>query len=65
MTALTDAVKDEIQIAYRTWLAARDFKPRRGQRQMIAAIARSLSANWADSGKRARFVALLAERQAQ
>ena len=45
MTALTDAVKDEIQIAYRTWLAARDFKPRRGQRQMIAAIARSLSAD--------------------
>ena len=34
MTALTDAVKDEIQTAYRTWLAARDFKPRRGQRQM-------------------------------
>ena len=45
MTALTDAVKDEIQIAYRTWLAARDFKPRRGQRQMIAQIARSLSAD--------------------
>ena len=45
MTALTDAVKDEIQIAYRTWLAARDFKPRRGQRQMIAEIARSLSAD--------------------
>ena len=45
MIALTDAVKDEIQIAYRTWLAARDFKPRRGQRQMIAQIARSLSAD--------------------
>ena len=45
MTALTDAVKDEIQTAYRTWLAARDFKPRRGQRQMIAQIARSLSAD--------------------
>lgn len=45
MTALTDVVKDEIQTAYRTWLAARDFKPRRGQRQMIAQIARSLSAD--------------------
>lgn len=45
MTALTDAVKDEIQTAYRTWLSARDFKPRRGQRQMIAQIARSLSAD--------------------
>ena len=28
-------------------------------------LARSMSANWADSGKRARFVAPLAERQAQ
>ena len=28
-------------------------------------LARSMSANWTDSGKRARFVALLAERQAQ
>ena len=45
MTALTDVIKDEIQTAYRTWLAARDFKPRRGQRQMIAQIARSLSAD--------------------
>ena len=38
MTALTDAVKDQIQTAYRTWLAARDFKPRSGQRQMIAKL---------------------------
>ena len=28
-------------------------------------LARSMSVNWADSGKRARFVALLAQRQAQ
>ena len=28
-------------------------------------LARSMSANWTDSGKRARFVALLAQRQAQ
>ena len=28
-------------------------------------LARSMSVNWADSGKRARFVALLTQRQAQ
>ena len=28
-------------------------------------LARAMSVNWADSGKRARFAALLAERQAQ
>ena len=28
-------------------------------------LARSMSVNWADSGKRARFVGLLAQRQAQ
>jgi ATP-dependent DNA helicase DinG len=39
---LTDAVKDEIQHAYRTWLEARGFRPRRGQREMIAAVARAL-----------------------
>ena len=41
---LTDELKDEIQHAYRRWLAGRGFKPRRGQRQMIADIARSLTA---------------------
>ncbi|MCY4011897.1 MAG: DEAD/DEAH box helicase family protein, partial [Gammaproteobacteria bacterium] len=41
---LTDEVKAEIQEAYRNWLAARGFKPRRGQREMIAEIARALSA---------------------
>ena len=41
---LTDDVKSEIQGAYRNWLAARGFKPRRGQRQMIAEIARALTA---------------------
>lgn len=40
---LTDALKEEIQAAYRAWLAGRGFKPRRGQRQMIAAIARDLT----------------------
>ena len=41
---LTDEVKAEIQGAYRNWLAGRGFRPRRGQRQMIAEIARALSA---------------------
>lgn len=40
---LTDTVKGEIQEAYRAWLGARDFKPRRGQREMIAQIARTLT----------------------
>lgn len=40
---LTDELKAEIQLAYRTWLASRGFKPRRGQRQMIADIARALT----------------------
>ena len=40
---LTSAVKAEIQDAYRAWLAGRGFKPRWGQRQMIADIARTLT----------------------
>ena len=40
---LDDERKQEIQDAYRAWLAARGFKPRRGQRQMIAAVARALA----------------------
>ena len=40
---LTDKLKEEIQGAYRAWLAARDFRARRGQREMIAAIARTLT----------------------
>jgi ATP-dependent DNA helicase DinG len=42
-SALTHKVKDTIQTAYRTWLESRDFKPRRGQREMIAQIARTLA----------------------
>jgi ATP-dependent DNA helicase DinG len=42
-SALDSALKERIQSAYRTWLAARDFKPRRGQREMIATIARVLT----------------------
>ncbi len=42
---LTDAIKGEIQQAYRSWLGARDFKPRRGQREMIAQIARTLTSD--------------------
>ena len=41
--ALDDALKERIQVAYRTWLGAREFKPRRGQREMIATIARTLT----------------------
>ncbi len=40
---LSEAVKAEIQTAYRAWLGARDFRPRRGQREMIARIARTLT----------------------
>lgn len=39
---LTDSIKKNIQGAYTAWLEARDFKPRRGQREMIATIARVL-----------------------
>lgn len=42
---LSDAIKAEIQDAYRAWLGARDFKPRRGQREMIAQIARTLTSD--------------------
>ena len=41
---LTDALKDAIQTAYRAWLGKREFRPRRGQREMIATIARALTA---------------------
>ena len=39
--ALTAERKDQIQAAYRSWLEARGFRPRRGQREMIAQVARS------------------------
>ena len=40
MDVLTDKLKSRIQTAYRDWLNSRGFKARRGQREMIAAIAR-------------------------
>ena len=40
-TVLDQELKDEIQEAYRAWLQARNFRARRGQREMIAAIART------------------------
>jgi ATP-dependent DNA helicase DinG len=43
MSALSQNIKDEIQEAYRSWLTARGFRARRGQREMIAAIARTLT----------------------
>lgn len=41
---LTDDLKEAIQSAYRRWLDARGFNPRRGQREMIAHVARALTA---------------------
>ncbi|MYE50880.1 MAG: ATP-dependent DNA helicase DinG [Gammaproteobacteria bacterium] len=41
MSALTDDLKSRIQEAYRAWLEARGFRARRGQREMIAHIART------------------------
>ena len=42
-SGLNDSLRATIQDAYRAWLAARDFTPRRGQRLMIAEIARTLA----------------------
>ncbi|MCB1683218.1 MAG: ATP-dependent DNA helicase DinG [Pseudomonadales bacterium] len=42
-TILGPTLKEDIQVAYRSWLGARGFRPRRGQREMIAAIARTLT----------------------
>ena len=42
-TVLTDELKASIQRAYSTWLGSRGFRARRGQRQMIADIARGLT----------------------
>jgi ATP-dependent DNA helicase DinG len=50
---LDDDLKQSIQDAYRTWLGARNFAPRRGQREMIATIARVLTrADIAEDGPR-------------
>jgi ATP-dependent DNA helicase DinG len=40
---LNEVLKNEIQRAYRAWLDAKGFRPRRGQRDMIAAVARTLA----------------------
>lgn len=40
---LGPTLKEDIQAAYRAWLGARGFRPRRGQREMIATIARTLT----------------------
>jgi ATP-dependent DNA helicase DinG len=40
---LDDDLRETIQNAYRAWLAARGFTPRRGQRLMVAEIARTLA----------------------
>lgn len=41
---LSQDLKDTIQSAYRAWLESRGFKARRGQREMIAYVARALTA---------------------
>ena len=41
MSVLTDDLKSRIQNAYSAWLEARGFRARRGQREMIAHIART------------------------
>ncbi|XOV82990.1 MAG: ATP-dependent DNA helicase DinG [bacterium] len=40
---LSDELKNNIQSAYRAWLDARGFRARRGQREMIAHVARTLT----------------------
>ena len=40
---LTEAHKEDIQSAYRRWLAGRGFRARKGQRQMIALVARQMA----------------------
>ncbi|MBV1905802.1 MAG: ATP-dependent DNA helicase DinG [Pseudomonadales bacterium] len=53
-TQLTDNIKQSIQQAYSAWLKARGFNARRGQREMIAAIARVLCAD----GEKARLAVI-------
>ncbi|MEE4299685.1 MAG: ATP-dependent DNA helicase DinG [Pseudomonadales bacterium] len=42
-SVLDVALREQIQAAYRAWLASREFAPRRGQRLMIAEIARTVA----------------------
>ena len=42
---LTDDLKNTIQGAYKGWLVANEFRPRKAQREMIGFIARSLSSS--------------------
>ncbi len=44
-SSLDETVKQSIQHSYRRWLSAHNFKPRYGQRLMIAAIANALAGN--------------------
>ena len=43
MSSLTDELKARIQSAYSAWLESRGFRARRGQREMIAHIARAFA----------------------
>ncbi|GIS97097.1 MAG: hypothetical protein CM1200mP24_03810 [Gammaproteobacteria bacterium] len=40
---LTESHKKEIQEAYTTWIEAKGFKPRKGQRQMFPEVARPVA----------------------
>jgi ATP-dependent DNA helicase DinG len=42
-SVLSGELKETIQSSYRAWLQARQFRPRRGQREMIAHISRTLT----------------------
>ena len=41
--AVAEDYRDLIQNAYRSWLGGRGFRPRRGQREMIAFVTRALT----------------------
>lgn len=55
---LPESLRNTIQTAYRDWLAAEDFRPRRVQRDMIASIARTLG-GLLDDGEVAEPIAVI------
>jgi len=55
VVGLSKSLKKEIQASYSRWLAAHDYKPRYGQRLMIATVARALAAVDAIGDKPQRF----------
>ena len=49
---LPESLRETIQTAYRDWLSASGFKPRRVQREMIAVIARAMGRLLEDPAER-------------